>query len=128
MNMKEFFTFTPDTEITDRYSFANALYAYAMKENKELIITKEGMYPEFVMDGITYTAERNYTRVAWIPVAVIRCTRKYSDEKEYKHGRKNGSESCVFSGLQSCGWYLFLLQEDQTCFLRKKESLLSLHF
>lgn len=82
------FTFTPDTEITDRYSFANALYAYAMKENKELIITKEGMYPEFVMDGITYTAGRNYTRVAGIPVAVIRCTRKYSDEKEYKHGRK----------------------------------------
>lgn len=84
------FTFTPDNEVTDRYGFANALYAYAMENNIELVITKEGMYPEFTIDGVEYTAERNYTSVKGIPVAVIRCTRKAIPEvdSEYYHGRK----------------------------------------
>ena len=34
------------------------------------------MYPEFVMDGVEYKAERNYTVIAPIPTAVIRCTRR----------------------------------------------------
>ena len=48
------------------------------------------MYPEFVMDGVEYKAERNYTVIARIPIAVIRCTRKDAPEKEekYRHGRK----------------------------------------
>ena len=51
------FTFTPDDAITDRYSFANALYDYAQKNGKEITITKEGLYPEFVMDGVEYVVE-----------------------------------------------------------------------
>ena len=65
------FTFTPDDEIIDLYDFANALYAYAREMDKEITITKEGMYPEFMMDGVEYTAERNYTAVRGIPVSVI---------------------------------------------------------
>ena len=65
------FTFTPDDEIKDLYDFANALYAYAREMDKEITITKEGMYPEFIMDGVEYTAERNYTAVHGIPVSVI---------------------------------------------------------
>ena len=38
------FTFTPDDAITDRYSFANALYDYAQKNGREITITKEGLY------------------------------------------------------------------------------------
>ena len=84
------FTFTPDEEITDRYHFENALYAYAMKNNKEITITKEGMYPEFIMDGIQYKAERNYTSVMGIPLAVVRCTRVDAAETDvrHEHGRK----------------------------------------
>lgn len=84
------FTFVPEEEVTDRYTFENALYAYAMEKNKHITITKRGMYPEFVMDGVEYKAERNYTVIAPIPTAVIRCTRKDAPEKEekYRHGRK----------------------------------------
>jgi len=84
------FTFVPEEEVTDRYTFENALYAYAMEKNKHITITKRGMYPEFVMDGVEYKAERNYTVIARIPTAVIRCTRKDAPEKEkkYRHGRK----------------------------------------
>ena len=79
-----------EAEVTDRYTFENALYAYAMEKNKHITITKRGMYPEFVMDGVEYKAERNYTVIARIPTAVIRCTRKDAPEKEekYRHGRK----------------------------------------
>lgn len=84
------FTFVPEAEVTDRYTFENALYAYAMEKNKHITITKRGMYPEFVMDGVEYKAERNYTVIARIPTAVIRCTRKDASEKDkqYRHGRK----------------------------------------
>lgn len=83
------FTFTPDREVTDQYSFANALYDYAMENNQEIIITKEGMSPEFVLDGVEYTAERNYTAVKGFPVAVIRCIRKDgAGDASYQHGRK----------------------------------------
>lgn len=46
------------------------------------------MYPEFIMDGIEYTAERNYTHVAGIPVAVIRCTIKKNINMIEKNGIK----------------------------------------
>ena len=84
------FTFMPDVEITDKYSFLNALYAYAMETDKEIVITKESMYPEFLLDGVPYTAERFFENVRGIPVSVIRCTRKdmLEHEVEYAHGRK----------------------------------------
>ena len=69
------FTFMPDVEITDKYSFLNALYAYAMETDKEIVITKESMYPEFLLDGVPYTAERFFETVRGIPVSVIHCTR-----------------------------------------------------
>lgn len=87
---KRSFTFTPNREITDRYDFANALYDYAREKNVELIITKEGMYPEFTMDGVEYTAERAYACSIYFPVAVVRCTRKemLETQEEYRRGRK----------------------------------------
>lgn len=77
---KRVFTFTPDREIVDRYDFANALYDYGRSVGKEIEITKEGMYPEFIMDGEEYEACRNYTCVRGIPVATIKCTRKGMEE------------------------------------------------
>lgn len=77
---KRVFTFTPDREIVDRYDFANALYDYGRSVGKEIEITKEGMYPEFIMDGEEYEACRNYTCVRGIPVSIIKCTRKGMEE------------------------------------------------
>lgn len=77
---KRVFTFTPDRPIVDRYDFANALYDYGRSVGKEIEITKEGMYPEFIMDGEEYEACRNYTNIRGIPVATIKCTRKGMEE------------------------------------------------
>ena len=77
---KRVFTFTPDREIVDRYDFANALYDYGRSVGKQIEITKEGMYPEFIMDGEEYEACRNYTNIRGIPVATIKCTRKGMEE------------------------------------------------
>lgn len=91
------FTLSPDDEIIDLYDFANALYAYAREMDKEITITKEGMYPDFIMDGVEYTAERNYTTVRGIPVAVIRCTRKDAPETDaaYQPDRKKWMRAAV---------------------------------
>lgn len=77
---KRVFTFTPDRAIVDRYDFANALYDYGRSVGKQIEITKEGMYPEFIMDGEEYEACRNYTNIRGIPVVTIKCTRKGMEE------------------------------------------------
>lgn len=41
-----------------------------------LVITKEGMYPEFTIDGIEYEASREFSRYG----AVVCCQMKYPDE------------------------------------------------
>ncbi len=67
------FTFIPDDAVTNPREFTNALLAYAKEKNLNLVITKEGMYPEFEIDGVEYRAERNYGRAYRVPVAVIHC-------------------------------------------------------
>ena len=117
------FTFTPDNEITNQYDFENALYDYARQQNKEIVITKRGMYPEFILDGVTYTAERNYVRSYYVPVAVVRCTRKDSmeDTKAYSHGRKKWIRLVrVLLPVIFLALFLFLLTISQS-----EESLFS---
>lgn len=105
------FTFMPDVEITDKYSFLNALYAYAMETHKEIVITKESMYPEFLLDGVPYTAERFFETVRGIPVSVIHCTRKdmLEHEGEYAHGRKKWIRLFRFCLPYSILFVFFLL-------------------
>lgn len=67
------FTFMPDGAVTNPREFTDALLTYANENNLDMIITKEGMYPEFTIDGIEYRAERNYGRAYRVPVAVIHC-------------------------------------------------------
>lgn len=67
------FTFLPDEAVTTPREFTAALLAYAAGEGKDIVITKESMYPEFTLDGIEYTATRNYTAVKGCPVASIAC-------------------------------------------------------
>lgn len=76
------FTFIPDKAVTNPQEFTAALDALANKHNLDLVITKESMYPEFTIDGIEYTAERFYTSVQRVPVAVVRCSVKYPEDFE----------------------------------------------
>ena len=70
------FSFIPDTPVTNEREFTEALFEYANKENINLVITNESMYPEFTIDGVEYVAERNYSYMARVPVAIISCHRK----------------------------------------------------
>ena len=76
------FTFIPEDAVTNAREFTNALFTYANANGLDLVITKEGMYPEFTINGIEYTAERLYTTVQRIPVATIRCEVKHPEDFE----------------------------------------------
>lgn len=76
------FTFTPDTPVTNPTEFTLALCQYGSDNGLDLVITREGMYPEFTIDGIEYTAERFYAQSYRIPVAIIRCTAKHPEDFE----------------------------------------------
>lgn len=53
------FSFIPEGSINTPQEFAAALQAYAEEHGMQLSLTKEGMYPEFSLDGISYKAYRN---------------------------------------------------------------------
>lgn len=57
-HQKHFF-FIPQGSINTPQEFAAALQAYAEEHGMQLSLTKEGMYPEFSLDGIPYKAYRN---------------------------------------------------------------------
>lgn len=70
------FTFVPEAPITNAREFTAALCAFADKEHIDLVMTKESMYPEFLLDGVAYVAERNYSAINRVPIAVVSCRRK----------------------------------------------------
>ena len=79
-----------------------ALFAYANANNLDLVITKESMYPEFIINGIEYTAERFYSSMSRLPVATVRCQVKYPEdfEPDVKPTRKK------LIGLLRMSWVL----------------------
>lgn len=81
---KRVFTFTPDTAITTPAEFTEALFAMAQQENLGLVITHEGMYPTFTIDGIEYTAYRDYHRTGFrglsVPVATVHCEMTHPED------------------------------------------------
>ncbi len=81
LNEERDFTFIPDGAVTNAREFTDVLFEYANKEKKDLILTKESMYPEFILDGIEYTAERYYESVRGFPVAIVHCSAKERDVK-----------------------------------------------
>ena len=96
------FTFIPETSVTNPREFSDVLFAYANEHNLDLVITKEGMYPEFTINGIEYTAERLYTTVLRVPVATVRCTVRHPEdfEPDVPPGRKRWMK------LLNLGWLL----------------------
>lgn len=53
------FSFIPEGSINTPQEFTAALQTYAKANGMQLSLTKEGMYPEFSLDGISYKAYRN---------------------------------------------------------------------
>ena len=57
-HQKHFF-FIPQGSINTPQEFTAALQTYAEEHGMQFALTKEGMYPEFSLDGIPYKAYRN---------------------------------------------------------------------
>ena len=53
------FSFIPEGSINTPQEFTAALQTYAEEHGMQFALTKEGMYPEFSLDGIPYKAYRN---------------------------------------------------------------------
>lgn len=62
MEKKRAFTFWPDDFCTTPRQMTDELCRYANENNLDLVITKEGMMPEFTIDGIEYRAVRMHAR------------------------------------------------------------------
>ena len=62
MEKKRVFTFWPDDFCTTPRQMTDELCRYANENNLDLVITKEGMMPEFTLDGIEYRAVRMHGR------------------------------------------------------------------
>lgn len=81
------FAFIPDEIIYTPRDFTDALLKYAKDYDKDITITKEGMYPEFILDDIEYSAMRVQGRYG----STVHCEMKYPEQEEPKsidEGRK----------------------------------------
>ncbi len=58
-SIRSTFFFIPQGSINTPQEFTAALQAYAEERGMQLSLIKEGMYPEFSLDGISYKAYRN---------------------------------------------------------------------
>ncbi len=67
------FTFTPEGAVTTPREFTDVLLTFARETGQDLVVTREGMYPEFTLNGIAYTAWRDYHSVCRCPVATVHC-------------------------------------------------------
>lgn len=95
------FTFIPDGAVTNPREFTQALLEFARENEVDITITKEGMYPEFTLEGIEYTAERLYTSMGRAPIATLRCTAKYPEllEPDLPAGRKRAMKLLHFAWI-----------------------------
>ena len=86
------FDFKLDTMCMTPEEFTMELCKYAEQNHLDLVITKEGLLPEFTIDGIEYTASRSFGRFG----ATVHCVMKHPEdymppemsEKRYKRIRR----------------------------------------
>ena len=100
---KRRFSFKPDTMVQNPQEFTEALMHYADENNLKLVLTKGGMYPNFELDGVEYTAHRAFDRFG----ATIHCTMVHPEEAgadEISPGRK-----IFYRFLHGPYWFLILL-------------------
>ena len=95
------FTFIPNGAVTNPREFTQALLEFARENEVDITITKEGMYPEFTLEGIEYTAERLYTSMGRAPIATLRCTAKHPEllEPDLPKGQKRAMKLLHFAWI-----------------------------
>ena len=71
-----------------------------------MVITKESMNPEFLIDGIAYTAERNYSYMSHVPVVVVSCHRM---DRELKGDGVKGSRKNIQWFIHSWGGFIAII-------------------
>ena len=98
---KATFTYIPEGAVTNAREFTQALLDFARENEVDITITKEGMYPEFLLDGVEYTAERLYTQMGRAPVATVRCTAKHPEnlEPDLPAGKKRAMKLLHFAWI-----------------------------
>ncbi len=112
---KKLFTIVPDGAVTTPEEFAQELRSYADKNHLDLTLTKGGMYPEFTLSGVAYTAERIYTRIGPVPTAVIRCSAKNPEMLDHP-GRKQKVMKAIHHNWMYIPLYLlFVIVMFRTC-------------
>lgn len=122
------FTFTPEGSITTPGEFTDALVAYARKEKVDLVITQEGMYPTFTIDGIEYTAYRDYHRLGGsgfsVPVITVHCEMTHPEEYLPPVSEKRRKAIAVFNAvLPGVLLYGFILLTRAPGLIRGKDPL-----
>ncbi len=75
---KKKFYFYPDNIIETPDDFTKALLKYAKENKGDIILIKEGMYPEFVYNGVEYTAMRVTHKYG----PTVHCEMKYPELAE----------------------------------------------
>lgn len=75
------FSFRPETMCMNAAEFTEELLRYAEDNHLPIFITKEGMYPEFELNGVEYMAYREFGRFG----ANIVCKVKNTDEIKPKN-------------------------------------------
>ena len=78
------FSFRPDTMCMNPKEFEEALLQYASEKGMKIVITKKGMYPEFMLDGIPYSAYRHFSRFG----AMIECETTNAKTAEHEMSPK----------------------------------------
>lgn len=69
-------SFIPEYPIITARHFTEALFEYANENNLNMLITKEGLYPEFTIDGVEYVASRFHSNYSRVPTTMVTCHRK----------------------------------------------------
>lgn len=109
------FSFLPDNMCMTKEEFTDSLLAYAKKKKRDITIVKESMYPEFILDGHLYTADRVIGRYG----AVVRCQLKDDSElPEFITTKKRKLQVLLLYYLPALiiiavlGWILFARDGD----------------
>jgi len=108
-HQKHFF-FIPQGSINTPQEFTAALQTYAEERGMQFALTKEGMYPEFSLDGIPYKAYRNPGKYR----DEICCDTVHPEqldtglpsrrEKLLRIARIVLPPVCVFAAIMAAGW------------------------
>ena len=109
-SIEKHFFFIPQGSINTPQEFTAALQTYAEERGMQFALTKEGMYPEFSLDGIPYKAYRNPGKYR----DEICCDAVHPEqldtglpsrrEKLLRIARIVLPPVCVFAAIMAAGW------------------------